>query len=154
MATKRDWLTISETAARSGLTPSTLRYYEELGLIEAERTAGGQRRFARPTLRRLAFIRAAQRIGLSLDEVAAAFARLPEGRAPNVTEWNAVARAWERRIDEQIAKLELLRRNLRGCIGCGCLSLRRCALYNNDDIAAEHGPGAHYLLRTERLTAD
>lgn len=149
MTSKRDLLTIGETAARSGLATSALRYYEELGLIRAERTAGGQRRYARAMLRRLAFIRAAQRIGLSLNEAGSALARLPEGRAPNATEWSAVARAWERRIDEQIADLELLKRKLRGCIGCGCLSLRTCALYNVDDTAAGLGPGARYLLGDE-----
>lgn len=104
------------------------------------------------TLRRVAFIRAAQRVGLSLEEAGAALARLPEDRAPSAAEWNAVARTWTRRIDEQIAELERLKGNLTGCIGCGCLSLRKCALYNPDDTAAARGPGARYLLGDESAT--
>jgi MerR family redox-sensitive transcriptional activator SoxR len=149
---RRDRLAIGELAARSGLAASALRYYEELGLIRSERTAGGQRRFARAALRRVAFIRAAQRVGLSLEEAGAALARLPEDRAPNASEWNAVARTWTSRIDEQIAELERLKNNLTGCIGCGCLSLRKCALYNPDDTAAGNGPGARYLLGDQSAT--
>ncbi|MDX2646264.1 redox-sensitive transcriptional activator SoxR [Streptomyces sp. NBC_00510] len=151
-APRRDRLAIGELAARSGLATSALRYYEELGLIRSERTAGGQRRYARATLRRVAFIRAAQRVGLSLEEAGAALARLPEDRAPSAAEWNTVARTWTRRIDEQIAELERLKGNLTGCIGCGCLSLRKCALYNPDDTAAAKGPGARYLLGDESAT--
>ncbi|MBB5936516.1 redox-sensitive transcriptional activator SoxR [Streptomyces zagrosensis] len=139
-------LTIGELAARSGLATSALRYYEELGLIHSERTVGGQRRFARATLRRVAFIRAAQQVGLSLEEAGAALARLPEERAPNAAQWNSVAQVWSLRIDAQIADLERLKRRLAGCIGCGCLSLRKCALYNPSDAAADHGSGARYLL--------
>lgn len=142
----QDRLPIGELAARSGLATSCLRYYEEIGLIRSERTAGGQRRYPRSTLRRLAFIRAAQRVGLSLDEARTALDRLPENRAPNATEWNTVARTWTRRIDEQIAELERLKRRLTGCIGCGCLSLRKCGLYNPGDTAASGGAGARYLL--------
>lgn len=152
MTSKRDLLPIGELAARSGLAASALRYYEDLGLIHSERTSGGQRRYPRATLRRIAFIRAAQRVGLSLDEARAALARLPEERAPNATEWNAVARTWESRIDERIADLERLKRKLSGCIGCGCLSLRKCGLYNPEDTAAERGPGARYLLPDEPLS--
>ncbi|MEU4096509.1 redox-sensitive transcriptional activator SoxR [Streptomyces sp. NPDC026673] len=151
-APRPDRLAIGELAERSGLATSALRYYEELGLIRSERTAGGQRRYARVTLRRLAFVRAAQRVGLSLEEAGAALARLPEDRAPSASEWNAVARTWTRRIDEQIAGLERLKANLTGCIGCGCLSLRKCSLYNPDDAAAEKGPGARYLLGDESAT--
>ncbi|WP_269857973.1 redox-sensitive transcriptional activator SoxR [Streptomyces sp. RPT161] len=141
-----DRLTIGELAARSGLATSALRYYEELGLIHSERTAGGQRRYKRATLRRVAFIRAAQQVGLTLDEARAALAELPAERTPNATEWAQVARAWQRRIDAQIADLERLRTRLTGCIGCGCLSLTRCRLYNPADTAAQSGPGARYLL--------
>ncbi|RAG82678.1 redox-sensitive transcriptional activator SoxR [Streptacidiphilus pinicola] len=141
-----DRLTIGELAGRSGLATSALRYYEELGLITSERTAGGQRRYHRSMLRRLAFVRAAQRVGLSLEEARHTLARLPTERAPNATQWAPVARAWQQRIDEQIAELELLRRKLSGCVGCGCLSLKKCALYNPDDTAATHGPGARWLL--------
>lgn len=143
-------LAIGELAARSGLAPSALRYYEELGLIHSERTAGNQRRYPRTTLRRVAFVRAAQRVGLSLEEARAALDRLPVDRAPSATEWNAVARTWQRRIDRQIEDLERLRQRLTGCIGCGCLSLRKCGLYNPDDAAAARGPGARYLLEEER----
>ncbi|MGW6898964.1 redox-sensitive transcriptional activator SoxR [Streptomyces sp. NPDC054919] len=143
---RHDRLAIGDLAARSGVATSALRYYEDLGLIRSERTTGGQRRYPRATLRRVAFIRAAQRVGLSLDEVHAALARLPQDRAPNTTEWNAVAHAWAHHIDEQIAELERLKRKLTGCIGCGCLSLRKCGLYNPDDTAADKGPGARYLL--------
>ncbi len=139
-------LTIGELAARSGLATSALRYYEELGLIRAERTAGGQRRYPRTTLRRVAFIRAAQQVGLSLDEARSALAELPADRTPNATEWARVARSWQRRIDAQIADLQRLRNRLTGCIGCGCLSLTKCALHNPHDTAATTGPGARYLL--------
>ncbi|KUJ67179.1 transcriptional regulator [Streptomyces albus subsp. albus] len=149
MTSPHDPLTIGELAARSGLATSALRYYEELGLIRAGRTAGRQRRFPRATLRRVAFIRAAQRVGLSLDEARNALSRLPEDRAPTATQWNAVARTWTDRIDQQIADLERLKRRLTGCIGCGCLSLRKCALYNPEDGAAGRGPGARYLLGDE-----
>ncbi|MFE4858512.1 redox-sensitive transcriptional activator SoxR [Streptomyces sp. NPDC056670] len=143
---QHDRLTIGDLATRSGVATSALRYYEELGLIRSERTTGGQRRYPRAMLRRVAFIRAGQRVGLSLDEIRAALARLPQDRAPNATEWNAAARAWTHHVDEQIAQLERLKRKLAGCIGCGCLSLRKCGLYNPDDTAADKGPGARYLL--------
>ncbi|MEE1942117.1 redox-sensitive transcriptional activator SoxR [Streptomyces sp. TRM 70361] len=143
-------LSIGELAARSGLAPSALRYYEELGLIHSERTSGNQRRYPRTTLRRVAFVRAAQRVGLSLEEAGAALDRLPVDRAPTAGEWNAVARTWQRRIDRRIAELERLKERLTGCIGCGCLSLRRCALSNPRDVAGTHGPGARYLVEEDR----
>ncbi|MER0242929.1 redox-sensitive transcriptional activator SoxR [Streptomyces sp. HSW2009] len=152
MTSKHDRLTIGELAARSGLATSALRYYEELGLIHAERTVGGQRRFPRATLRRVAFIRAAQQVGLSLEEAGAALQRLPEERAPNAAQWNSVARVWSHRIDAQIADLERLKLRLAGCIGCGCLSLRKCSLYNPEDAAAERGTGARYLLGDDPAT--
>ncbi|GAA2833568.1 redox-sensitive transcriptional activator SoxR [Kitasatospora sp. CM 4170] len=143
---RHDLLTIGQLADRSGLAASALRYYEKLGLIHATRTGGGQRRYTRGTLRRVAFVRAAQRVGLSLDEARVALDRLPEHRAPSGAEWDGVAVSWQDRIDEQIAELERLKAKLTGCIGCGCLSLNRCALYNAGDRAAEAGPGARYLL--------
>lgn len=152
--TNRDGrLAIGELAARSGVAPSALRYYEEVGLIHSERTSGNQRRYPRATLRRVAFVRAAQRVGLSLEEVRAALDRLPADRAPNATEWNAVARTWQRRIDDRIAELERLKERLTGCIGCGCLSLRKCGLYNPHDIAGRSGPGARYLEEDEPTAA-
>ena len=141
-----DRLAIGELAARSGLATSAVRYYEELGLISSERTAGGQRRYHRAMLRRIAFVRAAQRVGLSLEEAREALSALPHDRAPNARQWAPVAQAWQVRIDEQIAELQLLRRKLGGCVGCGCLSLTKCSLYNPDDTAAAHGPGARWLL--------
>jgi len=149
MTSFSDRLTIGELAARSGLAASALRYYEELGRIHSERTAGRQRRYPRVTLRRVAFVRAAQHVGLTLDEVAEALSRLPADRAPTATQWNAVARTWTHRIDQRIADLERLKRKLTGCIGCGCLSLRKCALYNPSDTASTHGPGPRYLLGDE-----
>ncbi|GAA2243441.1 redox-sensitive transcriptional activator SoxR [Kitasatospora cystarginea] len=143
---RHDLLTIGQLAERSGLATSALRYYERLGLIHAERTAGNQRRYARSTLRRVAFVRAAQRVGLSLEEARTALDRLPQDRAPSTAEWSGVAQSWQSRIDQQIAELEQLKVKLTGCIGCGCLSLSRCSLYNAEDRAAATGPGARYLL--------
>jgi MerR family redox-sensitive transcriptional activator SoxR len=139
-------ITIGELARRAGIATSALRYYEQLGLISSERTAGGQRRYARAMLRRVAFVRAAQTVGLSLDEVRAALARLPDERTPSKGDWNRVSATWIRRIDERIAELERLRVTLNGCVGCGCLSLRTCRLYNPDDTAATRGAGARWLL--------
>jgi MerR family redox-sensitive transcriptional activator SoxR len=134
-------LTVGEVAARSGFAPSALRYYERLGLLRATRTSGGQRRYERSMLRRLAFVRAARNVGLSLDEVEHALARLPDGRTPTKADWARLSKDWRQRLDEQIAALEALRDGLDSCIGCGCLSLRRCALSNPGDVAAS-GPGA------------
>ncbi|GAA2148005.1 redox-sensitive transcriptional activator SoxR [Kitasatospora kazusensis] len=149
---RHDLLTIGQLAERSGLATSALRYYEKVGLIHATRTAGGQRRFERASLRRVAFVRAAQRVGLSLDEARAALDRLPQDRAPSTGEWSGAAAAWQHRIDQQIEELERLKRKLTGCIGCGCLSISRCALYNTDDRAGMAGPGARYLLTREPTT--
>ncbi len=146
MATLADSVTIGELARRAGVATSALRYYEQLGLISSQRTAGGQRRYARATLRRVAFIRAAQTVGLSLDEVRAALGRLPDERTPNKTDWNKVSATWIRRVDERIAELHRLRETLNSCVGCGCLSLRTCRLYNPDDTAATRGAGARWLL--------
>ena len=138
-------LTIGELSARSGVAPSALRYYEDEGLIQAERTTGNQRRYQRVTLRRVAFIRSAQRVGLTLDEIAEALATLPAGRTPTKADWSRLSRGWRPRIDAQIERLERLREKLDGCIGCGCLSLRTCSLNNPDDEVAARGPGAVYL---------
>jgi MerR family transcriptional regulator, redox-sensitive transcriptional activator SoxR len=130
---------------RSGVAPSALRYYEQQGLITASRTAGGARRYPRSVLRRLAFVRAAQNVGLSLTEIRDALATLPEGRPPTARDWARLSRSWRDRLDEQIAALERLRDGLTSCIGCGCLSLTRCALSNPGDVAAAEGPGARWL---------
>ncbi|MDT5259723.1 MAG: MerR family transcriptional regulator, redox-sensitive transcriptional activator SoxR [Mycobacterium sp.] len=151
---KRELFTVSEIAHRSGFAGSAIRFYESQGLISATRTAGGQRRFERQMLRRLAFIRAARSVGLSLDEVADALARLPDGRTPTRADWARLSKTWRSRLDDQIAGLIALRDNLDSCIGCGCLSLKRCAISNPGDAAAVAGSGAVYLprsLRAERL---
>ena len=141
----RAHLTIGQLSARSGVATSALRYYEDLGLITSERSAGNQRRYAQATLRRVAFIRSAQRVGLTLDEVAEALATLPQGRTPTKADWSRLSRSWRPRIDAQIERLERLRDKLDSCIGCGCLSLRTCALNNPDDEVAPRGPGAVFL---------
>jgi MerR family redox-sensitive transcriptional activator SoxR len=138
-------LTIGQLAERSGAAPSALRYYESLGLIRSERTAGNQRRYPRAMLRRVAFVRTAQRVGLSLEEIAEALAGLPGDRAPTREEWARLSRGWRPRLDSRIAQLERLRDKLDGCIGCGCLSLDLCALSNPDDEVSARGPGAAFL---------
>ena len=140
-----DLLTVGEIARRSGFAESAVRYYERLGLLPASRTAGGQRRFARSTLRRLAFIRAARTVGLSLDEVAAALSSLPQGRTPTRSDWGRLSLSWRTRLDEEIEALTALRDGLDSCIGCGCLSLDRCAMSNPGDTARSGGPGAAFL---------
>ena len=147
---KADLFTVSELAKRSGFAASAIRFYEGQGLIAASRTAGGQRRFERQMLRRLAFIRAARNVGLSLDEVAAALGRLPDGRTPTRADWARLSKDWRARLDDQIAGLMALRDNLDSCIGCGCLSLKRCAISNPGDSAAAAGPGAVYLPKSVR----
>src|SRR4051794_23271233 len=149
-----DLLTIGEVAQRSGMAPSALRYYEELGLIRSTRTPSGRRRFERSVLRRLAFVRAARNVGLSLDEVAAALDGLSDGRTPTRADWMRLSRTWQARLDEQIAALQSLRDDLGSCIGCGCLSLRRCVLSNPGDVAAQDGAGPRYLPLALRAPAD
>lgn len=146
----RDVLSINEVARRSGFAASALRYYESQGLIEAARSSGGQRRYTRGVLRRLAFIRAAGNVGLTLEEIRAELARLPAGRTPTRADWQQITASWRGRLDEQIRALEQLRDGLESCIGCGCLSLERCAISNPRDVAAEGGPGAAYLSRVLR----
>lgn len=131
-------MTVGEIATRSGFSGSAVRYYEREGLISAERTAGGQRRFARSELRRLAFISAAKHIGLTLDEIRAALATLPAERTPTKADWTAISNAWRSRLDDEIAALEKLRDGLDECIGCGCLSLQRCHLSNPQDLSLIH----------------
>lgn len=140
-------LTVSEVAARSGFAPSALRFYEREGLIAARRTSGNQRRYDRLVLRRLAFIRAARNVGLTLDEVRAELAHLPADRAPTTADWRRISRDWRERLNEKIAAIEALRDRLDSCIGCGCLSLKICALYNPEDRLAgsTQPPGAALL---------
>lgn len=138
-------LLIGEVARRSGLAGSAIRYYQAEGLISATRTPGGQRQFSRAVLRRIAFIRAAQNVGLSLEEIRAALATLPDGRTPTKADWARLSRSWRRRLDEQIEALERLRDGLTECIGCGCLSLQRCRLSNPADELGRRGGGAQLL---------
>jgi MerR family transcriptional regulator, redox-sensitive transcriptional activator SoxR len=138
-------LAIGEVSARSGMAASALRYYEDQGLISSERTTGGARRYPRSVLRRLAVIRAARNVGLSLPEIRSALETLPPGRPPTATDWARLSQGWRDRLDEQIAALSTLRDGLSSCIGCGCLSIDRCALSNPGDTAAREGAGARWL---------
>ena len=140
-------LAIGDVARRSGVAVSTLHYYEARGLIAAQRSGGNQRRYARDVLRRIAFIRAAQQVGIGLDEIGAALAELPQQRTPNKADWARLSAAWRERLDQRIEALMQLRDTLGNCIGCGCLSLRACRLYNPADELAQRGPGARRWLR-------
>ena len=140
-------LTIGEVARRTGLAASALRFYEQSGLITATRTDGNQRRYARPTLRRIAFVQAGKAAGIPLGEIQTALARLPAHRAPNRRDWEELSRSWRDDLDRRIDTLTALRDRLTGCIGCGCLSLDACSLVNPEDEAAQVGAGARYLLR-------
>jgi MerR family redox-sensitive transcriptional activator SoxR len=143
-------LTIGQVAERAGVATSALRFYEERGLIRSERTGASHRRYPRSVIRRVAFILFAQRIGLTLEEVGAELAKLPENRAPTRADWAKLSSSWTGRIDERIAELERLRAGLTECIGCGCLSLGRCALANPGDRAARGGPGPRYWMGDRR----
>jgi MerR family redox-sensitive transcriptional activator SoxR len=145
-----DDLTIGELSARSGVAPSALRFYEERGLIRAERTSGNQRRYPRATLRRIALVRAGRTAGIPLGRIREALDSLPSERTPTRRDWERLSRAWRADIDERISMLEALRDRLTTCIGCGCLSIDRCGLLNPDDEAAAFGAGAHYLRRDSR----
>lgn len=139
-------LTIGEVAARADVAPSALRFYEREGLIASVRTDGGQRRYHRDVLRRLAFVRAAQRVGLTLDEIREALSTLPGSRTPTAADWKRLSRSWRPLLNRRIAELERVRDKLDTCIGCGCLSLRACSLLNPGDVAGSEGPGARWLL--------
>jgi MerR family redox-sensitive transcriptional activator SoxR len=143
-------LTIGEVAKRSGVAASALRFYEDRGLIASERAGSGHRRYPRPTLRRIAFIVFAQRIGLTLEEIGEELAKLPPDRAPGRRDWARLSSSWSSRIDDRIAELERLRDGLTECIGCGCLSLDRCRLANPGDRAGLRGPGPRYWVGDAR----
>jgi MerR family transcriptional regulator, redox-sensitive transcriptional activator SoxR len=141
---------IGEVATRSGVAPSALRFYETEGLIASRRTPGNQRRYDGATLRRLAFIQAGRSAGIPLEQIRAALDTLPTERSPTKRDWQRLSSSWRRDLDRRIATLEALRSRLTTCIGCGCLSLKTCALLNPDDEAAANGAGAHYLLSDRR----
>ena len=143
-------LTIGELASRSGVATSALRFYDDQGLLQSERTDAGHRRFPRAALRRVAFIVFAQRVGMTLTEISAELARLPADRTPGRDDWARLGRTWQSRIDARIAELERLKNGLAECIGCGCLSLDRCALANPADRAAARGAGPRYWIGDAR----
>ncbi|MEM7239831.1 MAG: redox-sensitive transcriptional activator SoxR [Pseudomonadota bacterium] len=152
------WLSIGQLAERTGLAVSAIRFYEEKGLVTPIRNAGGQRRFLRSDIRRLSFVMIAQRLGCAITEIAELLDGLPDGRTPTKRDWARISRAFRAMLDERIAMLERTRELLDGCIGCGCLSLQTCKLYNPEDYARHHGPGPRWLMgdvpkppRTERF---
>lgn len=139
-------ITIGELAKRSGVAASAIRFYEEQGLISGTRTEGGQRQYRRDILRRVGFIRAAQAVGLNLAEIRAALEKLPGQRTPTRQDWERLSRAWQPLLQERIDALIALRDQLASCVGCGCLSLKSCSLYNPEDVARRRGSGARYLM--------
>jgi MerR family redox-sensitive transcriptional activator SoxR len=143
---RNDLIPIGMLAQRTGLAVSAIRYYEQRGLIVSVRTSGNQRRFLRADIRRLSFILVAQNLGLGLTEIERELAALPHGRTPNMRDWARISRSLRGAIDKRIAQLERTREKLDECIGCGCLSLTRCKLYNRDDRAAALGPGPRFVL--------
>lgn len=143
---KSDLIPIGEMARRTGLSVSAIRFYEDKGLVEPVRTGGNQRRFLRSDIRRVSFIRIAQQLGLTLGDIEAQFARLPHGRTPTASDWKTISKSIRRVLDSRIAELERTRDALDGCIGCGCLSLRKCAIYNADDHLGAKGPGPRQVI--------
>jgi MerR family transcriptional regulator, redox-sensitive transcriptional activator SoxR len=141
-----DIISIGELAQRTGLSVSAIRFYEARGLVEPFRSGGGQRRFLRSDIRRLSFIRISQQLGLTIDGIATELGKLPLGRTPNAADWKRISQEMRKMLDDRIALLTKTRDLLDGCIGCGCLSLRKCALYNPQDQAGQGGSGARYLL--------
>ncbi len=139
-------LPIGDFARRAGVAASALRFYEEQGLLHSHRSASGRRQFARGDLRRVAFIRAAQNVGLNLEQIRTALASLPDSRTPTARDWERLSRAWQPLLEARIAELQQLRDTLASCIGCGCLSLSKCKLYNPQDAAGRRGAGARYWL--------
>ncbi|SIO18017.1 transcriptional regulator, MerR family [Parasphingorhabdus marina DSM 22363] len=142
-------LTIGQLAARTGLSVSAIRFYEDKGLVEPFRSGGNQRRFLRSDIRRLSFVLIAQQLGLSISEIESQLARLPHGRTPTAADWRKISKAMRKVIDRRITELERTRERLDGCIGCGCLSLKKCALYNPEDRAGLKGPGPQLVLGDE-----
>ena len=149
-----DLLSIGELAARTGLSVSAIRFYEERNLVSPTRNAGRQRRFARSDIRRLSFVLIAQQIGFSIEEIGALLAMLPQKRTPTLKDWEAISRDFRRTLEDRIAAMTRMRDNLDGCIGCGCLSLKKCRLYNPGDRVSRHGPGPRFLLGDKKETRD
>lgn len=143
---RNDLIPIGTLARRTGLAVSAIRYYEDRGLVTSIRTGGNQRRFLRSDIRRLSFVQIAQKLGLGLAEIERELAALPQGRTPNVMDWQRISRSLRKEIDSRIQLLTRTRNKLDECIGCGCLSLERCQLYNKEDRAAAAGPGPRYVL--------
>lgn len=141
-----DRLSIGQLAERTGLSVSAIRYYETQNLIDSERNSGGQRRFMRSDIRRLSFVQITQQFGFSIEQIRGLLEALPEGRTPNKADWRQISRTIRKELDSKIQTIEKLRDNLDGCIGCGCLSLRNCALYNEDDYLRKNGIGPRLLL--------
>ena len=139
-------LSIGDLARRTGLSVSAIRFYETRGLVAPVRNNGGQRRFRRADIRRLSFVLIAQQLGFSIAEIGSALSTLPDNRAPSLKDWTRISRRFRKTLDERIASMERLRDRLDGCIGCGCLSLKKCALYNPEDRARGLGPGPRYLI--------
>ena len=153
IAMRQRELTPGELAERAGVTVSALHFYEREGLIASRRTTGNQRRYHRDVLRRVAFIRFSQRLGISLHDIGAALDTLPAGRTPSSADWAKLSERWRSDLDDRITRLQNLRDNLDGCIGCGCLSLQTCAIYNNEDALGSLGPGPHRGLETSAKSA-
>ncbi len=150
MTQRRNEITIGQLAARTGLAHSAIRYYEDEGLVHPERTAAGQRRFLRSDIRRLSFVMIAQRLGFPLARIRELLHGLPEKRTPNARDWERISTEIRSELDQRIAQLERLRDTLDGCIGCGCLSLDKCALYNPDDVAGGEGTGPRFVVDTKK----
>lgn len=150
MTARRNEITIGQLAARTGLAHSAIRYYEDEGLVHPERTAAGQRRFLRSDIRRLSFVMIAQKLGFPLARIRGLLEALPQQRTPNAKDWAGISTEIRGELDARIAQLTALRDKLDGCIGCGCLSLDRCALYNEGDRVAAEGPGPRYLVDPQK----
>ncbi|MFI6454748.1 redox-sensitive transcriptional activator SoxR [Streptosporangium amethystogenes] len=146
-------ITVGQLSSRSGVAVSALHFYESKGLIRSRRTAGNQRRFSRDTLRRIAFIRVSQRVGIPLRTIQEALSALPDERTPTREDWARLSAMWQDELDDRIRQLERLRHGLTECIACGCLSLDRCALANPDDVAAASGPGSRLMVAPRRECA-
>lgn len=144
--TPRKMLAIGQVAQRTGLAVSAIRFYEDQGLVSPGRNAGGQRRYMRSDIRRLSFVMIAQQLGFTIADIRARLNGLPDGRTPNLRDWSKISRTFRSELDRRIQAMTLLRDQLDGCIGCGCLSLKKCALYNPEDQARRAGPGPRYLL--------